>query len=553
MILGAHLATDDNVNRKARGAFFTPAGVASFIANWAIRTPSDRILEPSSGDAEFLVHAVARLKRMGIESPHVSGVELHEWSAAVGRERVRAAGGVPGITSGDFFDIEATQDYDVVIGNPPYIRFQEFSGESRSKARAAALRAGVSLSGLASSWAAFTIHSALCLRNGGRLGFVLPGELLHSTYAAPVRRFLFENFSAVDLILFEDRVFEEADVEAVLLLADGYGGSTRAASVHQIRNVSDLRDALPQATAWSPLDPSEKWSSLTLGREASSIYAGALNDQNFETLGNWGKTRLGLVTGNNRFFTMTPSQAIERGLGAEDLMSLSPPGSRHLRSLCYSRRKHEAQSKADGVTLLFRPVGDPSPAAAKYIAQGKASGVSAGYKCRVRKEWWRVPLVERADAFVTYMNETTPSIASNEARVVHLNSVHGLYFKPETRSLGKSLLPVAALNSLTMLGAEFTGRAFGGGMLKLEPGEAAKLAVPSVQTVKQARPSLLAVRSSVEALLNNGELLAAASVVDEVLLVDVMGMSSSKVAAIREARSLMYARRKQRNRRASTE
>src|SRR3546814_16656495 len=61
------------------------------------------------------------------------------------------------------------------------------------------------LSGLASSWAAFTVHGSLNLQPGGRLGFVLPAELLHANYAAPVRRFLFENFAQVDLVLFEER------------------------------------------------------------------------------------------------------------------------------------------------------------------------------------------------------------------------------------------------------------------------------------------------------------------------------------------------------------
>jgi len=40
------------------------------------------------------------------------------------------------------------------------------------------MRAGVPLTNLASSWAAFTVHAALHLRVGGRLGLVLPAELL---------------------------------------------------------------------------------------------------------------------------------------------------------------------------------------------------------------------------------------------------------------------------------------------------------------------------------------------------------------------------------------
>lgn len=144
--------TDGAEARKARGAFFTPPVIASFITNWAVRDASDLILEPSAGDAEFLAHSVSRLRALGASTPVVHGVELHPWSAEYGAGRVRAAGGEVIMTISDFFDTPASGHYTAVIGNPPYIRFQDFAGEARTKARAAAFRGGVTLSGLASSW-----------------------------------------------------------------------------------------------------------------------------------------------------------------------------------------------------------------------------------------------------------------------------------------------------------------------------------------------------------------------------------------------------------------
>lgn len=47
--------------RKARGAFFTPALLCDYVVNWAIRRVDDQVLEPSCGDAEFLVAATERL------------------------------------------------------------------------------------------------------------------------------------------------------------------------------------------------------------------------------------------------------------------------------------------------------------------------------------------------------------------------------------------------------------------------------------------------------------------------------------------------------------
>src|SRR5450830_533424 len=89
--------------RKARGAFFTPGEITRFVSHWAIGGPDDRVLEPSAGDAAFLVAAVNRLRQLAAEAPAVDGVELHHYSARVARQRVREAGGVPQIEEGDFF------------------------------------------------------------------------------------------------------------------------------------------------------------------------------------------------------------------------------------------------------------------------------------------------------------------------------------------------------------------------------------------------------------------------------------------------------------------
>ena len=57
-------------DHKKRGAFFTPASVSQFLANWAIRAETDKVLEPSCGEASFLVAACgSRLSCVTASSP----------------------------------------------------------------------------------------------------------------------------------------------------------------------------------------------------------------------------------------------------------------------------------------------------------------------------------------------------------------------------------------------------------------------------------------------------------------------------------------------------
>lgn len=503
--------------RKSRGAFFTPEPISQYIADWAIHAAEDRVLEPSAGEAAFLTKAVARLTSLGATRPNVAGVEIHDQSARMAMQAVEAAGGNCEMSVADFFTVDPEPLYDAVIGNPPYIRYQDFTGESRTRSRSSALKAGVSLTALASSWAAFTIHASLFLRPGGRLGLVLPAELLSVNYAAPVRRFLLERFSRVRLVLFEHQVFPGAEADVVLLLADGFGeGPTTHAEVQQTQTASSLW-SLDDPLVWTPPDPGGKWTGLLVGPEAIEPLRSLLDRGHFAHLGDWGDTTLGMVTGKNGYFTMSPQRVAELSLDTEDLLKLSPPGSSHLRGLRLSRESLKRLGNDGRSTWLFYPRDEPSQSAWEYIQAGQTAGVDEAYKCRVRKPWYRVPLVQPADLLLTCMNADTPRLTTNDAKVRHLNSVHGVYLKQDYRDLGRDLLPIASLNSVTLLNAEMVGRSYGGGILKIEPREADVWALPSPDLVTRRASELRNLKSSVSRMLRDGRLMDAIGAVDEVV------------------------------------
>ena len=536
--------------RKARGAFFTPEPLARYVTDWAVRGVADKVLEPSCGEAAFLLAAVDRLTALrdaerSTTPPHLDGVELHEASAEAARGLLADAGVSASVRVGDFFTVDPTGSYDAVIGNPPYVRYQDFSGESRTRSREAALRAGVPVSNLASSWAAFTIHSALFLRKGGRMGLVLPAELLSVNYAAPIRRFLLERFASVDLVLFDERVFPEAEVDAVLLLAEGFDeGPTDHFRVIQVRDGEGLAKS-PVARSWTPTDLDAKWTPSLLSPDALTAFANLSASDGFVTLEDWGDTTLGMVTGSNRFFALSPTKVADLGLSASDVVRLSPPGSKHLRGLTFTKDALDELGAAGGATYLFRPSGEPSEAALRYIEAGKVSGVNEAYKCRIRGEgyWWRVPLLKPADLLLTYMNADTPRLCSNKAGARHLNSVHGVYLRPGLKRLAMDYLPLASINSMTLLGAETVGRSYGGGMLKVEPREADRLPMPSPDVVKSIKSDLALIRPQMGRLLRSGRLIEAARLVDDLLLVRELGLTRSAVKSLRDDHADLTARR----------
>jgi adenine-specific DNA-methyltransferase len=193
---------------------------------------------------------------------------------------------------------------------------------------------------------------------------------------------------------------------------------------------------------------------------------------------------------------------------------------------------------------LFRPSEESlSDGALAYIRRGEDAKVDQAYKCRSRSPWWRVPAVRTPDLFLTYMDHERPRLVTNAARVDILNSLYGVCLLTERRKLGCDLLPLAMLNSITLLTAETVGRAYGGGLLKLEPKEADRLVVPSLDLVDSSAKELRQIRAQAAKALRRGATLEAVKLVDRVLLTGTMGVAYSAIRSLREAREVLFLRR----------
>src|SRR2546421_7842141 len=115
------IATEPSTERR-RGAFYTPRALADFLAEWAIREPADRVLDPGCGEAVFLGAGISRLRSLGgpLSRDQVVGYELDAAAAAEAARAVPQAS----VTRANFFDQEpAGAPYEAVIGNPPWIRY----------------------------------------------------------------------------------------------------------------------------------------------------------------------------------------------------------------------------------------------------------------------------------------------------------------------------------------------------------------------------------------------------------------------------------------------
>jgi hypothetical protein len=149
------------------------------------------------------------------------------------------------------------------------------------------------------------------------------------------------------------------------------------------------------------------------------------------------------------------------------------------------------------------------------------------------------------------MNHHCMRMVANKASLNILNSHYGFSFVKGRKTLGSQLLPIAGLNSLSLLGAELEGRAFGGGLLKLEPRDVEKILVPSHRTIADAAEHLMNASPRIAAPLRKGDLDAVIQIVDEVLLQRILKFTPSDLKEIRNVRKALFARRLARNRKSN--
>src|SRR5262249_27572896 len=399
---------------KVRGGYYTPAPVARFLARW-VREAGPRIFEPSCGDGRILCELAAL-------SSQARGVEL------VAHEAVKAREFAPVDAENLFTWLAKTEaaGWDGVAGNPPYIRFGNWASEQRDPALELMRREGLHASRLTNAWVPFVVASTVLVHDGGRVGLVLPAELLQVGYAAQLRDFLLSRFHQITVLTFDRLVFDGILQEVVLFC--GVVGVGPA----QIRTVNltdaDALASIVQAdldveSAPALLHEEEKWTKYFLDPAAIQLLRTLKQSNTMIRPGSIADVDVGIVTGRNSFFTFTDAQARELGLRPYCVPLVSR--SNQLSGLVYDTDCRASDVDAQHRTWLLDAPRDPSDSAlVAHITAGEAAGVHRGYKCSIRKPWWSTPSLWIPDLFMRRQIHKAPRLTVNAVAATSTDTVH---------------------------------------------------------------------------------------------------------------------------------
>lgn len=522
--------------RKLLGKFYTPDGVARAMASWAIRSSEDRVLDPSYGGCAFVAAARARLQSLGGRNvaTRLFGVDVDPEAIGYLDGVLPAPRPVGHFLREDFLTIDPRtfgRPMAAVVGNPPYVRHHALSADQLIVARRT-LSETLRLSGRAGYWAYFVLHAMRFLAPGGRLAFVLPSALLNAEYSGVVRSAMASSFRTVRLALVREHLFEDVDEAALVMLADGFGEDFERASLSLLQSADELPrwccgdGGFPEHPIGFAADTAG-WKAGLLAEKARDAFGAAAAQPCVTTLERLARIRIGSVTGANRFFVLT-AEDVRKAQLPESVLSWVLDSSSDLEGLDLTAGDLKRLLRAGRRVKLFAPRGRPSSKRAlAYIGTPRALAAAKAGHCRSRELWYVIADLTIPDAFLTYVNHRAPRVILNRAAARCTNAIHRLWWK-RPRSLGdQQLLALSFLSSLTGLSAELRGRAYGGGALKLELGEAASLVIAVPPASKLSDVGEAYRRAS--AHLADGDWQSARSEADTTVLKRGLGLSTETI------------------------
>jgi hypothetical protein len=272
-----------------------------------------------------------------------------------------------------------------------------------------------SLSHRSGLYAYFFLHSLQFLREGGRLGFIVPSNWLDAAYGADLKQFLLDHFRLVALI--ESNVepwLPQTNLDACLVVLEKCSDpNRRAANLTRLAVLkrplshfipfahdnprrllaverlvprllpSDNRRApdfdvrvLPQ---WK-LDAAAKWGVVL---RAPEVLWQRQERDDLPPLQSWATIQRGFTTGANRFFYLDKATIEQWGIE----LAFRRPLLKNLHEI----DKLQLDQTESQTETLWLPAGTNWDSAAPYVEWGEAQGFHQRSVCAARQPWFSLP------------------------------------------------------------------------------------------------------------------------------------------------------------------
>lgn len=603
--------------RKKLGQYYTPPTIAEAVSKWVLDAPAEHdlpdILDPASGSGTFPVEVYTELENDYPAASHqeildsitaidINKFPLHLTALNLASQNIEEEIDTLHAYHASFFDIEpdgtmltsARLDnqntgevgyFDGVVGNPPYIRNRDIPDKDAFRAHLSRfgpenaspyLDGSKKLSKRSDAYVYFVTHATQFLRDGGRLGYVIPPKWMSVQYGLDFQQFLFDHYRIHAVVAFAERAFEDAFVDTCLLLVERCENEEirRETTTHFIRvqdemEPVDLYDTVTYGMTLEqePIDVLKRPNYRIVGvRQAyleetgpkkMDYYLNAplqlinlIERDDFVPLSTFTNVSRGPSTGAVNFFILDKEEAHRRGIDERFLSpvvkSIKDMESEVLTADQVTKYMLDVNDYVERVKTQTKDFGEDTELEddvknalkrdgytnlLQYITEGENAGEHEGGTTGSRKVWFNAGDIMTPELFHPRFFKWRLFTVVNRAGAVTTDAVQCVQIKPEYDS---KVLTGVMNSSLYAAAVECWGRIEGNGVLQLNTYEVAGVPVPDIREFSEE--SRDAIREATNALLE-GEPDAQQRLNQAVL--DAVGVEDMSVEQLEDMRQVM--------------
>ena len=298
------------IDKRKIGSFYTPKIISDFLVDYLSDKMIGRalnVLEPSSGDGIFIKsiynHSTLSKQINKIVAVEREVVELDKVKSITKSKTLKTI-------HSDFLDFQNnnTDKFDLVIGNPPYIKKSILAAEQISHCENIhKIFPALSENKIKNIWTAFLVRSIDFLNVDGILAFVLPSELLQVKFSAELRTLILNEFERVEIFTFNELLFKDCKGQDTVLLIGEKKSNNKGVFYSNIEKLTDL-EPRKFSLAQNINIRESKWTHHHLTTDEIELLE-KIKDR-LQTVNHYFTSKAGIVTAANNYF-IVDSQTVK--------------------------------------------------------------------------------------------------------------------------------------------------------------------------------------------------------------------------------------------------
>jgi adenine-specific DNA-methyltransferase len=221
--------------RSPLGQFITPKSLRDALLDQIELSPGMKVLDPGVGTGEFLYSCNARVDNLSLEGwdidPQV--VEIAKKLVPNAQIKIQSA-----------LDQSWDQNFDVVIGNPPYFEMRNLDAKTKQSYKQV-------IGGRPNIFSLFFAAGLGALKAGGVLGYVVPPSMNNGAFFTKLRSYISQSASIEFLKVYTDSdLFLDAQTAVQLIvLRKGKTSSKHIIDLGKLAKTTEQRQIFVENTA----------------------------------------------------------------------------------------------------------------------------------------------------------------------------------------------------------------------------------------------------------------------------------------------------------------